>query len=85
MSHISELFKKVEEPQKQIDTLKDQNETTVKLINKRMDGIPDVLDSKPKVYRRKVPKYLLKKDEKWTRIKEDGTIEYMDLQPGEWD
>ena len=83
--YVDELQQQVSLARKLVDSLKDQNETTVKLINKRMDGIPDVLDSKPKVFRRKVPKYLLKKDEKWTRIKEDGTIEYMDLQPGEWD
>ena len=33
MSHISELFKKVEELQKQIDTLKDQNEKFQDLVD----------------------------------------------------
>ena len=83
--YIDELQQQITLARKLVDSLKDQNEQTVKLINEKMDNIPDVLDSKPKVHPRKVPKYLLKKDEKWTRIREDGTIEYIDLQPGEWE
>ena len=60
-------------------------------ITKQIEDWPDVLDSKPatkpkKSFKpRKVPSYLVKKGEKWTRIKDDGTVEYMDIQPGEWD
>ena len=60
-------------------------------IAKQIEDWPDVLDSRPpmkpkKSFKpRKVPSYLVKKGEKWTRIKDDGTVEYMDIQPGEWD
>jgi predicted nucleic acid-binding Zn-ribbon protein len=65
-------------------------ETTNK-IEKQIEDWPDVLDSKPlkkpeKSFKPKqVPGYVVKKGEKWTRIKDDGTVEYMDIQPGEWD
>ena len=64
----------------------------------QIEDWPDVLDSKPKILDskplkkpeksfkpRKVPSYVVKKGEKWTRIKDDGSIEYMEIQPGEWD
>ena len=67
-------------------------------IAKQIEDWPDVLDSKPKILDskplkkpeksfkpRKVPSYVVKKGEKWTRIKDDGSIEYMEIQPGEWD
>ena len=82
---VDELQHQITLARKLVDSLKEENEKTVRLINRRMDSIPDVLDSKPKIFPQKVPKYILKKDEKWTRIKPDGTIEYIDLQPGEWD
>ena len=61
-------------------------ETTNK-IEKQIEDWPDVLDSKPeKSFKpKKVPTYVVKKGETWTRIKPDGTVEYMDIQPGEWD
>ena len=62
-------------------------------IAKQIEDWPDVLDSKPETVEKpkksfkppKVPSYLVKEGEKWTRIKDDGTIEYIDIQPGEWD
>ena len=62
-------------------------------IGKQIEDWPDVLDSKPEALKKpektfkppKVPGYLVKEGEKWTRIKEDGSIEYFDIQPGEWD
>ena len=62
-------------------------------IAKQIEDWPDVLDSKPETLKKpeksfkppKVPSYLVKEGEKWTRIKDDGTIEYMDIQPGEWE
>ena len=69
---------------------KKQDETTKK-IGKQIEDWPDVLDSKPTTKPEKsfkppkVPSYLVKEGEKWTRIKDDGTIEYIDIQPGEWD
>ena len=83
--YIDELEEQITLARKLIESLKEQNKKTVKLINKKMNSIPDVLDSKPKAYPRKVPKYIMKKNEKWTRVKEDGSIEYVDLQPGEWE
>ncbi len=68
-----------------------QHFDTTKKIEKQIEDWPDVLDSKPlkkpeKSFKPpKVPSYLVKKGEKWTRIKDDGTVEYMDIQPGEWD
>ena len=65
-------------------------ETTEK-IEKQIEDWPDVLDSKPlkkpeKSFKpKKVSSYIVKKGEKWTRIKPDGSVEYMDIQPGEWD
>ena len=67
------------------------------LIGKQIEDWPDVVDSKPteKVELAKKPKksfspknatsYAVKKGEKWTRIKPDGSVEYIDIQPGEWD
>ena len=83
--YIDELQQQITLARKLIDSLKEQNEKTVKLINKRMNSIPDVFDSKPKIYPQKVSKYMIKKDEKWTRIKPDGSVEYLEIQPGEWD
>ena len=60
-------------------------------IGKQIEDWPDVLDSKPlkkpeKSFKpKKVPTYVVKKDDKWTRINPDGTVVYLDLQPGEWD
>ena len=65
-------------------------------IAKQIEDWPDVLDSKPeKLENPKKPKksfspknvtsYAVKKGEKWTRIKPDGSVEYIDIQPGEWD
>ena len=68
-----------------------QHFETTKKIEKQIEDWPDVLDSRPlkkpeKSFKpKKVPNYLVKKGEKWTRIKDDGTVEYMDIQPGEWD
>ena len=60
---------------------------TTEAIEKQIEDWPDVLDSKPEKRFKapKVPSYLVKEGEKWTRIKEDGTIEFIDIQPGEWD
>ena len=67
------------------------------LIGKQIEDWPDVVDSKPteKVELAKKPKksfspknatsYTVKKGEKWTKIKPDGSVEYIDIQPGEWD
>jgi predicted nucleic acid-binding Zn-ribbon protein len=68
-----------------------QHFDTTKKIEKQIEDWPDVLDSRPlkkpeKSFKPKqVPGYVVKKGEKWTRIKDDGTVEYMDIQPGEWD
>ena len=75
---------------------KKHSEATKK-IEEQIEDWPDVLDSKPveKVEPAKKPKksfspknvtsYTVKKGEKWTKIKPDGTVEYIDIQPGEWD
>ena len=68
-----------------------QHFETTKKIEKQIEDWPDVLDSKPlkkpeKSFKpKKVSSYIVKKGEKWTRIKPDGSVEYMDIQPGEWD
>ena len=70
-----------------------QHFETSKKIEKQIEDWPDVLDSKPlplkkpeKSFKPKqVPGYVVKKGEKWTKIKPDGTVEYIDIQPGEWD
>ena len=72
---------------------KSSEKETTDLIEKQIEDWPDVLDSKPEILAKpektfkppKAPSYLVKEGEKWTRIKEDGTIEYIDIQPGEWD
>ena len=60
---------------------------TTEAIEKQIEDWPEVVDSKPeKTFKpRKVASYLGKEGEKWTRVKEDGTIEYTDIQPGEWE
>ena len=75
---------------------KKQDETT-EAIGKQIEDWPDVVDSKPaekfepakkpkKSFKpSKLPNYLVKKGEKWTRMKDDGSVEYVDIQPGEWD
>ena len=69
---------------------KQQFETS-SMITKQIEDWPDILDSKPlkkpeKSFKPKtVTSYVVKKGEKWTRIKPDGSVEYMDIQPGEWD
>ncbi len=70
-----------------------QHFETTKKIEKQIEDWPDVLDSKPKPLKKpeksfkpkQVPGYVVKKGEKWTKIKPDGTVEYIDIQPGEWD
>ena len=68
-----------------------QHFETTKKIEKQIEDWPDVLDSKPlkkpeKSFKpKKVSSYIVKKGQKWTRIKPDGSVEYMDIQPGEWD
>ena len=68
-----------------------QHFDTTKKIEKQIEDWPDVLDSRPlkkpeKSFKpKKVPSYVVKKGEKWTRIKPDGSVEYIELQPGEWD
>jgi len=65
-------------------------------IGKQIEDWPDVLDSKPEKLEsakkpeksfspKNVTSYAVKKGEKWTRIKPDGSVEYIDIQPGEWD
>ena len=77
------------------DFSKSEKEASDK-IEKQIEDWPDVLDSKPenlepakkpeKSFKPpKIPSYLVRKGEKWTRIKEDGTVEFIDIQPGEWD
>ena len=49
------------------------------LIQKKMDDIPDVLDSKPKTFKRRPqPGYTVKEGEKWVTIK-DGKMEFEDI------
>ena len=68
-----------------------QHFETTKKIEKQIEDWPDVLDSRPlkkpeKSFKPKqVPGYVVKIGEKWTKIKPDGTVEYIDIQPGEWD
>ena len=68
-----------------------QHFDTTKKIEKQIEDWPDVLDSRPlkkpeKSFKpKKDPSYVVKKGEKWTRIKPDGSVEYIELQPGEWD
>ena len=72
---------------------KGREDEASELIEKQIEDWPEVLDSRPskpvkteKSFKPpKVPSYLVRKGEKWTRIKEDGSIEYIDIQPGEWE
>ena len=49
-------------------------------IKEKMDNIPDVLDSKPRVFKRKPqPGYSVKEGEKWVTIK-DGKMEFEDIE-----
>jgi len=49
-------------------------------IQEKMDKIPDVLDSKPKTYKRPPqPGYSVKEGEKWVSIK-DGKMEFEDIE-----
>jgi hypothetical protein len=60
---------------------------TSSLIEKQIEDFPDIIDSKPGQHYKptKSPSYLVKEGEKWAKRKEDGSIEYVDIQPGEWE
>ena len=84
---VDELQHQITMSIKMTESLKEENEKTIKLINKKISDTPDIIDSRPKIrYKpKKPPSYLVRKGEKWIRKHKDGTIEYVDIQPGEWD
>ena len=50
------------------------------MIKEKMDDIPDVLDSRPKSFKRPaMPGYSVKEGEKWVTIK-DGKMEFEDIE-----
>ena len=85
---IAEKSSAIDELQKEKDLVKD---LTVKLkdtykeasdlINsKKIDDWPDVVDSKPKSYKRPaMPSYSVREGEKWVTIK-DGKMEFEDIE-----
>ena len=51
------------------------------LIQKKMDDIPDVLDSKPKNFSQPPqPGYRVREGEKWVKIGPDGNMEFEDIE-----
>ena len=78
---VDELQHQITLARKLVDSLKEENEKTVRLINRRMDSIPDVLDSKPKSYKRPPqPGYSVREGEKWVKIGPDGNMEFEDIE-----
>ena len=90
-NRISELIKEkataYDDLQKEKEYAKGLAEKLIKmdneaseLIQKKMDDIPDVIDSKPISYKRPPqPGYSVKEGEKWVSIK-DGKMEYEDIE-----
>ena len=79
--HVLEELKKEKEYAKGLaDKIIQMDNEAVELIQKKMDDIPDVLDSKPKVFKRPPqPGYSVKEGEKWVTIK-DGKMEFEDIE-----
>ena len=85
---IAEKSSAVDEVQKEKDLikeltvkLKDTDKEASDLIQKKMDDIPDVLDSKPKSYKRPPqPGYSVREGEKWVKIGPDGNMEFEDIE-----
>ena len=79
--HVLEELKKEKEYAKGLaDKIIQMDNEAVELIQKKMDDIPDVLDSKPKVFKRPPqPGYSVKEGEKWVTIK-DGKMEVEDIE-----
>ena len=62
------------------DRLKKTDLETQEKIQEKMDDIPDVLDSKPKTFKRPPqPSYTVREGEKWVTIK-DGNMEFEDIE-----
>ena len=62
------------------DRLKKTDLEAQEKIQKKMDEIPDVLDSRPKSFKRPaMPGYSVKEGEKWVTIK-DGKMEFEDIE-----
>ena len=63
------------------NSLKKQNTEATKLIQKKMDAIPDIIDSKPKNFKRPPqPGYTVKEGEKWVSIGPDGNMKFEDIE-----
>ena len=79
--HVLDELKKEKEYAKGLaDKIIQMDNEAVELIQKKMDDIPDVLDSKPKVFKRPPqPGYSVKEGEKWVTIK-DGKMEFEDIE-----
>ena len=85
---IAEKSSAIDEVQKEKDLikeltvkLKDTDKEASDLIQKKMDDIPDVLDSKPKSYKRPPqPGYSVREGEKWVKIGPDGNMEFEDIE-----
>ena len=84
---IAEKSSAIDELQKEKDLikeltvkLKDTDKEASELIQKKMDDIPDVLDSKPQTFKRPPqPSYSVREGEKWVTIK-DGKMEFEDIE-----
>ena len=79
-SAIDELEKERDLVKELTDKLKNTDKEASDLIQKKIDDWPDVVDSKPKSFKKPVmPSYSVREGEKWVTIK-DGKMEFEDIE-----
>ena len=80
-SAIDELEKERDLVKELTVKLKDTDKEASDLIQKQIDDWPDVVDSKPKSYKRPaMPSYSVREGEKWVTIGADGEMEFEDIE-----
>ena len=79
-SAIDEVQKEKDLIKELTDKLKDTDKEAIELIQKKIDDWPDVVDSKPKSFKKPaMPGYSVREGEKWVTIK-DGKMEFEDIE-----
>ena len=75
-----ELYKEREIVSDLKKRLRELDKETMEKIQEKIDEFPEVLDSKPKTFKRPPqPSYSVKEGEKWVSIK-DGKMEFEDIE-----
>ena len=78
---LEDMKKEKEHAQLLNERLNKFDKEASELIQKKMDDIPDVLDSKPKIFKRPPqPGYTVREGEKWVKIGPDGNMEFEDIE-----